>query len=252
MPLPDRPIGEGYPDGEYPTEGTFGYPIDPAYSGGGDGGPVPGPLWDASSWGESIDVPLPMTLTLISQTPGEDDGNGGLAQGWSPQTTVRWDGFGDLPTTYISPTEISVEITEAMRWDGTPGPTQMPNYWPHNGSTDAPAGGNFTWTDPAAPTVYQLDPLVIDSFPAPSDVTIEGTNFDAGSKVMVNKDVAQPDNWSLYAEDPARTFVDDTHLTWHVDAQEVTESTAWYVHILNPDGRRTMFATGLTISDTTP
>ncbi len=131
-----------------------------------------------------VDNPKP----VLSQTfPASATTGGGsvvvamTGSGFSTGTTAMFSGAA-RPTTYISPTQLSVTLTAADAATAGSFPMTVVNPVPGGGSSTA---SGFLITNPV-PTISSTVPTSLSVGASPASITVLGSGFMAGTTVLVN------------------------------------------------------------------
>ncbi len=179
---------------------------------------TPWGIW--GGWTFSISNPAPVLagLDLTSAVAGSSgltltvNGTKFLAN-----SVVRWNGS-DRPTTYISATELTAQITTAdLAAAGT---------FPVTVFTPGPGGGisnavNFTVNNPV-PTISSLGPSSTLAGGPAFTLTVHGTGYTTGSIVRWNGN-SRPTTW-----------IDNTQLTAAIPAADIVSAGSFQVTVFNP------------------
>jgi hypothetical protein len=163
---------------------------------------------DLGAAGTTNPAPTAVQLAPASASAGES----GLllvvyGSGFTTDSVVRWNGS-NRTTTYVSPSELEAQITAAdLATTGTR-PVTVFNPTPGGGTT---AALNFQVNNPVtpAPTTTSLSPNSASAGGAGFTLTVNGTNFNAGSVVRWN------------GANRTTTFVNASQLTATITAADI-------------------------------
>lgn len=169
-------------------------------------------------------------LTIVNPKPritslGPDTAPAGSADlpmivsgdGFVAVSIVRFNGV-DLPTTYISGSQVSVVVPAAALIAAGVYPVDVVNPAPGGGTSNAV---NFTVANPAA-TVTSLNPAQVLAGGPEFTLTVLGTSFVNGAIVQIN------------GQDRVTTFVSSTQVTAIVPAADIAQAGNVTVAVVNP------------------
>lgn len=135
-------------------------------------------------------------------------------------SVVRWNGA-DRTTTFVSSTQLTVAITAADIAQGGSASVTVFNPAPGGGTSGTLAFSIIASANPV-PTLSSLSPSSAIAGAVAFTLTVDGTNFVAGSKVRWN------------GSDRTTTFVNSTRLTAAVSASDVAQAGTANVTVFNP------------------
>ncbi len=180
------------------------------------GGGLSGPL----SFTVQTSTPI---LTSINPT---NAGAGGPAftltangENFTASSVIQWNGV-NLTTTFVSPTQLTAQITSTQIQNGGTFPITILNT---GGSLSSAI--TFTVNNPA-PTITTLNPSNTNAGASGFALTVNGTGFVPSSVVRING--------SLPANERPTVFVSSTQLTATIDAADVASAGTFPITVFNP------------------
>jgi hypothetical protein len=140
--------------------------------------------------------------------------------GFVSESVVRWNGEA-RPTTFVSPTQLTAQITAADIANAGPASVTVYNSPPGGGVSSAQI---FTITQPPnpVPTVTALNPATVAAGGQAFTLTVTGTNFVQTSVVRLN------------GQDRPTTYVSATELRAALTAADIANGGTAQVQVFNP------------------